>query len=113
MQQSPCDVTAYHAYNGSEIASSKMQNIASSYNWVVVSEKNIKNIYKFHTIQTFIFTKKTKNDFCHESPPLRRVHMDTAKWIECAFNPVCKRSHLLKSNAHRMRIDSNPPPEVD
>ena len=23
-----------------------------------------------HTTQTFIFTKKTKNDFCHESPPL-------------------------------------------
>ena len=24
---------------------------------------------------------------------LRRVHMDTAKQIECTFNPVCKRSH--------------------
>ena len=24
---------------------------------------------------------------------LRRVHMDTAKRIECAFNPVCKCSH--------------------
>ena len=58
-----------------------MQNIASSITGCFcVSEKNIKNIYKFHTIQTFIFTKKTKNDFCHESPPLMRLTVITTCW---------------------------------
>ena len=37
MQQSPCDITAYHAYNGSEIASSR-----KLYNWVFVTQKKIK-----------------------------------------------------------------------
>ena len=48
-----------------------MQNIASSITGCLCLRKNIKNIFKFHTIQTFIYTKKTKNDFCHESPSLR------------------------------------------
>ena len=45
---------------------------------------------------------------------LRRVPMDTAKRIECAFNPVCQHSHESgNSNVHRMRIEFNPLPEVD
>ena len=40
VQQSPCDITAYHTYNGSEIAPSKMQNnYRKLYNWVLVSQK--------------------------------------------------------------------------
>ena len=31
----------------------------------------------FHTIQTFIFTKKTKIDFCDESPPLSTIRYST------------------------------------
>ena len=60
MWQSPCDVTAYHTYNGSEIAPLKMQNIASCITGCLCPRKKYKNIYRFHTIQTFIFTKKTK-----------------------------------------------------
>ena len=80
MQQSPCDVTAYHAYNGSEIAPSKMQNIASSITGCLCLRKNMKYIYiyiyMFHTIQTFIsLRKQKKNDFYHESPPLRVLEL--------------------------------------
>ena len=39
MQQTPCDVMAYHAYNGSEIAVSKMQNIEGS---ITLSQKKYK-----------------------------------------------------------------------
>ena len=49
------------------VALSKMQNIESSITRCLCLRKKYKNIYKFHTIQTFIFTKKTKNGFCHES----------------------------------------------
>ena len=48
---------------------------------------------------------------------LRRFHMGTLMRIECASNPDRLRSHecaltWCASNAHRMQIRSNPPPEV-
>ena len=76
MQPSPCDVTAYHAYNGSEIALSKMQNIASSITGCLCLRKKYK-IIKFHTTQIFIFTKKKKKKmiFATKAAPFNIIHM--------------------------------------
>ena len=66
MQQSSCDVTAYHAYNRSEIASSKMQIIE---NWVFVSQKKYK-IYiqvPYHPNNHF-----HKNQFLPQKPPFKQ-----------------------------------------
>ena len=72
MKQSPCDVMAYHAYNGSEIALSKMLSIASCITGCLCLRKKYKKYIQvpYHQ-KKFIFTKKTKTDFLPQKPPLK------------------------------------------
>ena len=70
--------------------------------FVCVSEKNTKYIYKFHTIQTFIFTKKIKNDFCHESPPFN-IPVDTSNHIS-RFTTAVNQIAIFVSKANLWKL---------
>ena len=68
MQQSPCDVTAYHAYNGSEIAPSKMQNIASSITGCLCLRKNTKIYTSSLPSEHSLLLRKQKMIFATKPP---------------------------------------------